>query len=189
MIRATIFALLLSVTATATADGFDYDYLYLGYGNIDFDDVNADGNALDLGGTFALREQLHVFAGYESANLDFGVDASSWNAGLGYNTTISPTLDLYARLSYESVKFDVPGTPSADDGGLGFEVGARFDAGDRLEVDAAVKRIDFDDFGGNTSLGLAALYELNRQFAIGLGASWSDDVSSYFLTGRFYFGR
>ena len=187
MLRSSLIILFLAFSASASAQGFDYNYLYVGYGNTDFDGINADGDGFAFGGSYAVDDRLHVFAGYETADLNSVVDVTRWNAGIGYNTTISDTIDMFARLSYESLDFDVP-VVGADDNGYGFSVGGRFKAGNQLELNAAINYVDYSDFGDDTSLELGVLYNFDEMWALGLVGEWSDDVSSYTITGRFYLG-
>lgn len=189
MLRSSALVLLLAFSTASYADGFDYNYVELGYGILDFDDINVDGDGFGIGGSFAINPDIHVFAGYQSAGLDFGVDVSSFAAGIGYNTELSPTVDAVARLSYQYVDVDAPGFSSVDDNGFGLGVGLRFAATDVLELTAGIEYVDFSDGGDDTALGLGAFYSFTDALDAGLTGSWSDDTSSYMLIGRFYFGR
>ena len=189
MLRSSLLVLLLAFSTASYADGFDYNYLDLSYGILDFDDIDVDGDGFGIGGSFAINPDFHVFAGYQSAGLDFGVDVSSFMAGVGYNTELSPTVDAIARLSYQYMDIDAPGFSSVDDNGLGFGVGLRFAASDVLELNAGIDYIDFSDGGDDTGFSLGAFYSFSDVFDAGLSGSWSDDTSSYALTGRYYFGR
>jgi outer membrane protein with beta-barrel domain len=191
MLRSSLVLLVLALSVSANAEDFDYSYLQLDYGNLEFDDINVDGDGLGISGSFAINPDWHVFAGYQSVGLDFGIDANSFNAGVGYNTEMSPTVDAYARLSYEYIELDAPaGLPGADESGIGFGVGMRFAASDLLEVDAAINYVDFGGSGGDdTAFSLGALYSFSDAFALGLEGSWSSDVKAYILNGRFYFGN
>jgi hypothetical protein len=191
MLRSSLVLLILAFSLSANAEDFDYNYLQLDYGTLDIDDINVDGDGIGISGSFAINPDLHVFGGYRSVGLDFGIDVNTFDAGIGYNTEMSPTVDAFARLSYEYIEFDVPGgSPDNDDSGLGFGVGMRFAASDLLEVEAA---IDYVDFGGNngddTAFSLGALYSFSDAFALGLEGNWSSDATAYLLNGRFYFGR
>jgi hypothetical protein len=77
MLRSALVLLALACATSAHAKDFDYDYFQLTYGNVEFDDVNVDGDNFGLSGSYALNEDFHVFAGYESAGLDFGIDATT----------------------------------------------------------------------------------------------------------------
>jgi hypothetical protein len=189
MFRSTTAALLLVASASAGAAGFDYNYLQLDYTNIEFDNSSVDGDGFGLSGSYAINPDWHVFAGYQSAGLDFGVDATRIDAGIGYNTELTPVVDAYARLSYEYLELDAPGAGGYDDSGLGFDIGLRFAASNDLELNAGIKHVDFGDNNDDTSLTAAALYKFTDAFSLGLGGSWGDDVTEYNLMGRFYFGK
>lgn len=188
MLRSSLVLLLLAFSASASAEDFDYNYFSLSYGTIEFDDVNVDGDGFGLAGSYAINEDFHVFAGYEAAGLDFGIDATTLGAGIGWHTGLSPVVDLVANLSYQYLELDAPGAGSVDDSGLGLGIGLRFAASDEIELNAAINYVDLSDSGDDTGFGLAGLYKFTDAFSLGLGGNWSDDSSSYSLSGRFYFG-
>lgn len=189
MLRSILVLLLVAFSVPAAAKDFDYNYFQLGYGNVEYDDVNVDGDGFSLAGSYSLNEDFHVFAGYEAAGLDFGIDATNLGAGLGWHTTLSPVVDLVATVAYQYVELDASGVGSVDDNGLALGVGLRYAASELLELNAGINYVDFSDSGGDTGIGIGGLYSFTDAFALGLGASWSDDASSYTLSGRFYFGR
>ena len=189
MFRSSLVLLILVFSASANAEGFDYSYLQLNYSTVDFDDINVDGDGLGLSGSFAINPDWHVFGGYQAAGLDFGVDVNTFAAGIGYNTEMSPVVDMFARLSYQYIEIDVPVFGSVDDNGIGFGVGLRFAASEQLELNAAIDYVDFSDSGDDTGFSAGALYEFSDAFSLGFGGSWSSDVSAYTLSGRFYFGN
>ncbi|MDH3546826.1 MAG: porin family protein [Gammaproteobacteria bacterium] len=189
MARTSLVILLLALSASASAEGFDYNYLTLGYGNIEFDNINVDGDGFGIGGSYAINDRVHVFAGYDTADLDFDVDATTLGLGIGYNTSLSDTVDMIARVSYESVEIDVPGFGSADDSGFGLGLGLRFAASEQLELNAGINYVDLGDSGDDTGFEAGGLYSFTDAFALGLSGSWGDNVSAYSVTGRFYFGQ
>ena len=189
MLRSTLVLLVLAFATSAHAKDFDYDFFQLSYGNVEFDDVNVDGDGFGLSGSYAINEDFHVFAGYEAAGLDFGIDATTLGAGLGWHTTLSPVVDLVASISYQYVELDAPGFASADDNGLGLGLGLRYAATDLLELDAGISHVDLGDGGSDTGFGVGGLYSFTDAFALGLSASWSDESTSFTVAGRFYFGR
>ena len=189
MLRSSLLIALLAFSATAAAEGFDYNWLGFGYGVIEFDDINADGDALGIDGSLAFHEDFHAFASYSTADLDFGIDATTFDIGVGYNTELSPVVDAYARFSYEYVDVDVPGFGSNDESGFGFRVGMRFEPAERFELEGAIEYIDLSDSGSETFLVLGGLYNFTPQFAAGLFGEWGDDASAYTLLGRFYWGQ
>ena len=189
MLRSFLVLLLLSCSAIASAEDFSYNYLYVGYGNLDVDDVNVSGSGLGLGGSFAVNDKFHVFAGYQQASLDFGIDATAWNAGLGYHMGLNEKVDLVGSLSYNYIKLDAGGGLNADDNGLGLGVGLRFAAGNDIELNAGIDYVDYSDSGSDTAFTAGFLYNFNPQFTVGLHGSWGNNFSSYMLSGRYYFGN
>lgn len=188
MLRSSLIVLLLAFSASASAEDFSYNYVFFGYGNTELDAVSVDGDGFSLGGSYGFTDSIHGFANYETADLDFGVDVNRYNFGIGYNTSVSDAVDMFARLSFESLDFDVPGFGSIDDTGYGLSVGARFAASSKLELNAAINHVDYGD-GDDTGFEIGGLYSFTDAFALGLAAEWSDEFTSYALSGRFYFGR
>ena len=184
MLRSTVVILLLALSASASAEDFDYTFLTAGYGIVNFDAANADGDGFNLGGSYAINSDYHVFGRYQGVGLDFGVDATTFGAGFAYNRGLSDQVDFIASISYEYVEVG-----TADDSGLGFGLGLRFAASDVLEVNAGIKIINLNDSGSDTGFQLGALYDINEQFSLGVSGDWTDDVSTYSLVGRMYFGN
>jgi hypothetical protein len=188
MLRSSLVILLLALSASASAEDFSYNYVYLGYGNTELDGVSVDGDGFSIGGSYGFTDSIHAFASYETADLDFNVDATRYNFGIGYNTSVSDAVDMFARLSYESIDFGLPGFGSIDDSGYGLSVGARFAASSAFELNAAVNFVDYGD-GDDTGFEVGGLYSFTDSFALGLAAEWSDEFTTYVLSGRFYFGQ
>ena len=184
MLRSTLVILLLTLSASASAEDFDYTFLTAGYGIVNFDAANADGDGFNLGGSYAINSDYHVFFDYQAAGLDFGVDAKTFSAGFAYNRGLSPQVDFVASLSYEYIEVG-----NADDNGLGLGLGLRFAASDVLELNAGIKLYDLNNSGSDTGFALGALYDVNEQFSVGVSGDWTDDVSTYSRVGRLYFGR
>ncbi len=194
MLRSTLFVLLLAFSASASAEDFDYNYLYLGYGNTDFDVVNIDGDGFTLGASYAFTDSFHVFAGYDIADLKASglvpdTDATRLRAGFGYNMGLSETVDLVAKLSYESVDLNPAGPGSFDDSGYGLSVGVRFAATEELELNGGIKRVDYGDLGDDTGFEIGGLYSFDETWSLGLNGEFSDEISMYSVSGRFYFGN
>jgi hypothetical protein len=176
------------LSASASAEGFDYSYFSLGYGNVDLDGFSDNGDGFALGASLAFTSDLHVFAGYEDAELSSAADVSRWRVGLGYNTTLTETIDMFGRLSYESLDVDVP-VVGNDDDGFGLSVGARIRAGINMELTAAINYVNYDRRGDDTGLEVGVLYNFSNTWTAGLLGEWSDNVNTYTITGRYYFGK
>ena len=190
MLRSTLIVLLLVLSASASAQVFNYNFVSAGYGTVDFDNFNADGDGPVLAASFAVSDTYHVFWAYRTEDLNLSRDATAWNVGIGYNTSISNTIDLVAMLSYEVIELDAPGLGGGvDDNGIGLGFGARVAAGENIEWNAGVTYIDLGDGGDETAFGVGILYNFTNAFSVGFSGSWGEDTTSYTVSGRYYFGR
>lgn len=189
MKRTCLFAALMSLSAGAAAEGLDYSYIQGSYSQVDFDDIGIDGDGFGIAGSFALTDQFAIFGGYDSADLDFGIDFTQFEVGGLFRLPLSGTLDLVTSLSYVSMEVDVPGFGSADDDGFGVGVGLRALASPRVELSGGVSYVDLNDSGSDTSFGAGLRYHFTDAVSVGLTGSWGDDVSSYGISGRLSFGN
>jgi Outer membrane protein beta-barrel domain len=184
MQRFVSFLLLMGLASAAAADGLNYTYAEVGYGRINIDNPDVDGDAFGIGGSFALTDEFHLFGSYSTANLDFDVDYTQFDLGFGFNAPISDTIDVVATLSYVDVEVGASGFGSADDNGYGVGVGLRGLVSPQLELFGGVEYVDLNDSGSDTSLGAGLRYNFNEIFSMGLSGAWGDDVSTYTLSGR-----
>lgn len=189
MLRTLLLVVLLGVSGAGFAQTFDYNYVEGYYGTIDFDDLGVDGDGFGIGGSFAVSERFHVFGEYQKADLDFGVDVSQFDLGVGFNTPISDVVDVVARLAYVSAEVDVSGLGSADEDGYGAGVGLRGMVTPQFELNGDITYVDLGSGSGDTSFGAGFLYHFSDAFAAGLSGDWDDDASMYQLTGRMSFGQ
>jgi hypothetical protein len=191
MWRSMAFLAAFSVSGAAFAEGFDYNYLDASYGQVEIDagGSDVDGDGFGIGGSFALTDSFHVFGGYDTADFDFGIDATDLELGVGYNMPMSDTVDFIASLSYLWTEVDT-GFGSVDDNGFGLGVGLRAMASPAFELNGGVSYVDYGSGSdGDTAFGGGFLYHFSDAFAVGLSGEWGDDISTYALNGRFSFGQ
>lgn len=179
----------LAIAAPVFADGVSYNYIEGSYERVEFDDDfsgDFDGDGFGIGGSFALNDQWHLFAGYSTADLDFDVDLDQLRLGGGFHMPISNNVDFVAEFSY--VRLDASTSfGSVDDDGFGLSIGARGMAADRLELAGWLDYVELDDSGDDTSIRGEAWYNFTETFALGFSASSGDDVTQYGIGGRVYF--
>ncbi|MDJ0712285.1 MAG: porin [Woeseiaceae bacterium] len=190
MLKKSLGILLLVAATPAMAD-ISYNYIDLGYQRIELDGggFDVDGDGFAIGGSFEIAEDWFVAAGYGTADFDFGVDLDQTAIGLGYKSEISPTSDVFATVSYVRAEVSATGFGSADDSGFGISVGVRAMMSDNFELNGSIGYVDLDDFGDGTSFNAAGLYSFNESFALGVDLGIEEDVTSYGLFGRIYFGN
>ncbi|WP_242113385.1 Ax21 family protein [Luteimonas aquatica] len=132
-------ASLLSATASA-AEGLSYNYVQGGYAATNTDGADADGWGVD--GSVAVHPNFHLFGAYTKQDIDHSnADFDQWRAGVGYNTEISPKVDLLARVAYE--KFDAG--HGFDFDGYNVETGVRASLLPNLEGYALAGYQRYDD--------------------------------------------
>ena len=192
MLRSILLVILFAFSTAVYADGFNYNSVTATYGQIDFDDFDADGDIFGIEGSFAVSDSFHVFAGYGVGEVEdniSSIDLDQWNIGLGYNMSLSDKIDLVTGLSYEYIELSAANQISVDDNGFGLSVGLRMAATENLEVNAGLSYIDYSDGGDNTAIGGGVLYSFTESFALGASVSFDDDTTGYNVGGRFYFGN
>ncbi|HEX6259257.1 MAG TPA: outer membrane beta-barrel protein [Woeseiaceae bacterium] len=180
---------LVAVSAAAAAEDLSYNFIQGSYGQVEVDEVDVDGDGFGIEGSVAVSDSFHLFGGYTTADMDFGIELNQLEAGIGYNTPISETVDLVATLSYVSAEVEAAGFGSADDSGYGLGVGLRAMLSPVFEVNGDIQYVDFGDGGDDTGFGAGFLYSFTEQFAAGVSGDWSDDFSSYQLNARMLFGN
>ena len=188
MLRSLGLISLLALAAPAMADDLSYNFLEFGYAQIDVDDLNVDGDGFAIGGSFEVGDQMFVSAGYGAADLDFGIDLDELFVGLGFHTPVGDNVDFVGTISYVSVEASAGGF-SADDDGFGASVGLRAMVSDVVELAGGINYVDLSDSGDDTSFGGSAWYYFTDTFALGLQADFGDDISSYGIGARLFFGQ
>ena len=73
MLRSTLLIILFAFSGSVYADGFSYNSVTASYGQIDFDDLNADGDILSINGSAAIGESFFVFGGFGMADISDNV--------------------------------------------------------------------------------------------------------------------
>lgn len=189
MKRSLVVFSLMAMSGSAFADGFSYTYAQANYGTVDIDSVSVDGDGLGLNGSFGITDSLNIVGGWQTADFDSLADADEWSLGLGVHTPITELMDVTATVSYVDVSFDVLGVPVAEDDGFELKVGLRANVTSLIEVTAAVSYVDFSTGGDDTGFEGGVLYNFTDMFSVGLSGEWIDDVSTYSLSGRVYFGK
>ncbi len=192
MFRYSFIAVLMLSGAAALADGPSYSYIQAAYEEVDVDfggGIDADGDGYSVGGSVAIGDSWFVFAGYGTSDLESVVDLTVLTIGGGWHTSIAPNTDFFAALGFADGEIDLSGFGSEDDTGYSVEVGLRSMVNEKLELTGSVSQVDFDDFGDGTTINAGLWYTLSGNLALGLGASFEDDVTSYGAGIRLYFDK
>lgn len=191
MLRYLSIGVLMLSSTIAMADGPSYSFIQGSYEQVDIDlggGFDADGDGFGVAGSVEINESWYVFAGFSSAELESIVDLDQFSLGAGWHSAISDKTDWFVSGSYVDAKVSAPGQGSFSDDGFGVGLGLRSMVSPSLEVSGSVNYVDFGD-GGDTAIGLGLWYTVTGNLALGLGASFGDDISSYGLGLRLYFDK
>jgi len=198
MIRKLSALTLLALAAPAMAGDLSYTYVQGGYQRIDIDDDfigSIDGDGFGLGFSFEVGENFFIAGSYGTAELDtdafFGltVDYDQTDIGLGYHGAVSDKTDFYGILSWVKAEASISGFASEDDDGYGLTVGLRSMVTDKVELEGHIGYVDLGDSGDGTAVGVGALYAFTPNFAAGATVDFDEDVTTYGIGARVYFGR
>lgn len=180
--------LLLALSSPLLAQELNYNYIQATWNQTDVDagPEDVDGDGYGLYGSVEIADMWHIFANFTRADLDLGSDYDQVWIGGGLHTPIAPRMSLYLNLAYINV--DASGFAGGlDDDGLGTALGVRWFVWPQVEVSGAISYADIGDAGEFTGLEGEAWYYLNRQFALGGGFAFNDDVMRYGIGGRYFF--
>lgn len=191
MTRYFVAALALFLAVPSLAESPSYNFIQVGYQSVEIDlggGFDVDGDGFGLGGSFEIGEQMFGFASYGKTEFDFDIDLTQLQVGLGFRTGISDNTDFFATASFVEAEVDAPGFESEDDSGYGVGIGIRSNVTDLVELYAEIAYADLGDDADSTAFGAGIWFNLGDSFALGLGASTDDDVTSYGASARLYFG-
>ena len=193
MRKAVLIASILATCAAAQADELDYTYVEAGFGQVDIDGLDEDGDALFVGGSYGFGTNWLVFGEYSTAEFDAGagaeVDFDQFVVGFGAHFPIAPRVDFVGKLGYVDVGADVStpfGSASADESGYLLSGGVRSLFGQRFELEGAIEYVDIGD-EDDTGISLSGLYRFTDLFSLGVRLATSDDSDEYGLFARFTF--
>ena len=188
----TVAALVLPTVlfaGSALAAELDYNYGELRYLDTELDagGIDADGDGFEIGGSLELAQSVHLFGNFQTLDFGSGVDASAFEVGGGYALPLNNGADLVGRLSYIDGEIDA-GPGNFDDSGFGFAAGFRNMFHPQIEGRAFINFTDLDESGSQTSLEVAGDYFLNDEIALGASLELGDDVTTWSLGARWFFG-
>lgn len=188
LIGAAIFALPLAAPA---AENFSYRYVDVARymeAEIDSDDVDVDGDGIQLRGSMPIYQNFFALAEFESLDLDNDIDTTRILIGAGGHWPLGPNLDLVARGGFVRYEIDAG---RFDDDDTGLFAGARIRAivAPKVEVEAGVEHFEFDVAGvdGDTYIIGEGRYNFTSQWSAGAIITLGGDQSVIGAQGRFNF--
>jgi hypothetical protein len=162
----------------------DYDYVF---GSLAITELDSGG--LEIGGSFALAQNFHLFGGYQDWELNDNVDRSILQVGGGYHWDLSQNLDLTVGLALAKSELDTPGPGEFDDEGLILSAGLRGWITDQVELSGEILLDDSLGSDVESVLEVGGQYHLSDQMSLGGRVRVDEEETTLFLGGRFHFGR
>ena len=163
-------------------------------GNGAFDlETDSDGGGF-IGGAWQFREKMHLFGEYSSAGQELEIsdgvnigegdfDVTRWRVGVGYAYPYSSTTSFYGRLSFDSIEIEDVGVAgfnldaSADDDGIGGEVGMIWTATETIRLQGHVRYTSVGEIlteGSDT---------FDSDILVGVNGRWSFRPNIALITG------
>ena len=164
------------VLADMNYTNFEIDYL-----DLDADSgVNGDG--FQIGGSWELNDQFHLFGSYQDQSFDGGFDGNTLEVGAGWSHGFTDTLDFVGTLSLIDTEIE-----DFSDDGLALGGGIRSRLGESFELEAGLKYVDLDESGSDTGLNVGARYYFNDSMALGASMDSNDNADTLRLGFRWEF--
>jgi hypothetical protein len=180
MKRTALFGAVMAALAVPSLALADMNYTNLEVNYLDLD-AGVGGDGFEIGGSWELNDQFHLFGSWQDQSYDGGFDGETLELGGGWSHGFSDTLDFVATLSFLDAEIEGSG-----DDGLALGGGIRSRLGDSFEVDAGLKYVDFDS-GSDTGIQLGGRYYFNDSMALGASLDAYDDVDTFRLGFRWEF--
>lgn len=219
-------ALALGAPTAASAQDRGFNYLEGGFITSFVNDVENSGTITGIGPTAELETDaggggfiggawefggnVHIFGEFLSASQELEVrdgtdtfegdfDVLRWRVGLGYAHAVSPTVDLYGRLSFDNAEFKnvkVAGfdlDADVDESGIGGEIGMTWAATPAVQLQGHLRYTSVGEIAPNGSdtfdadllagvngrwyfrpdLALVAGYEFGKITTVNVGVRYS----------------
>lgn len=185
MKASALLLLALFVPCAVSAAGFEYDFLDVGHTRIvPQSGAAGSGGFVDL--SYGLTGDLDFRGGYTSLHYPLGVDYKDYTAGIGGQSSINDTTDVYTDLLYVNDRYSHLSYSFSDDG-YRLAIGLRHRpwGWEFLEVDGYLAHNYLSGNGGNavsgpytanipgvsSEIGASLLYNPLRWLAVGVGFS------------------
>jgi len=180
MKRIALFAAIAALCApSALLADMNYTSFEVDYLDLDGDrGVNGDG--FQIGGSYELNDQFHLFGSWQDQSYDGGFDGETLELGGGWSHSFSDTLDFVGTLSLIDAEIE-----DFSDDGLALGGGIRSRLGESFELDAGLKYVDLDE--SDTGITVGGRYYFNDSMALGASLDSFDNADTLRLGFRWEF--
>jgi len=178
----------LAVVAPAFAqDGFDYSYVEAGWAQTHLNPGLPDGSGFGANVSVALGSNFHFAGGYLDQDFS-GLKAKAYDAGFGFNRSLTSGLDLVGRALYLNAKVE-SGSASVTDNGYGVSLLLRGRLLPRFELGGGLGYESLRNTGNTTDFNINGVYSFtDHVHAVG-GFVFGDGAHTVELGLRYSFGK
>lgn len=186
--RLVLIFVTVAFASAAGAQEIRYNYVQGSYGQVDLDDggLEFDGDGFGIKGSFAINERLFAFGEYQTADMDLSIDFALSELALGYHTSLSPSLDIFASVGYVNIDADSFFFSSNDDG-VSIGLGLRGAISETIELYGGLNYVDVDDSYDETRVTAGFDFRVTKSIGVGLRATLWDNLNIFQLNARLYF--
>ncbi|HTE43183.1 MAG TPA: outer membrane beta-barrel protein [Steroidobacteraceae bacterium] len=186
-----IVALALVMPTASFAQSLSYNYVdgaHFPKAEVDGDNVDVDGDGLQLRGSLQVYQNLFVFTEFADLDFDRNIDTTRILVGAGGHWPIVNNWDIIARAAIVHLEVDGPGFDD-DDTGVLVGVRARGIVYPKVEVEGGVEhqRVEAAGLENDTFLVGEARYNFTSQLAAGVLFNVGGDTSLYGVHARYSF--
>jgi hypothetical protein len=171
--------------ATPRAANLSYTNVDVGIVSTELNNSSLDGDGLLLRGSVAVHQNAFVFAHLADIGYDRDIDGFMWGIGGGGHLPITSAMDLVGKIGYVRQKVDF-GNVDNTESGYEVEGTVRGFVVDKLEVEAGVRHVHFQDSGNDTNLIGEGRYFFTDRIAGGVLLQLGD-TTAFGINARFTF--
>ena len=189
-------SMILAISPISMAKELRYDHIETTYtlSTIEVDTLGGsqdlDARGVSFAGSKSITPALALTASYNVTDVEelngVKIDTSEVSLGITAHTSITPSTDVFGNASIfkTNVEVDSPFLSyDEDDTGNAINIGLRFLATDKVELETSITRVDVFDETEN-SFAAGTRFYANEKFSLGLGYAKSDDAYSILFNAR-----
>ena len=163
----------------AQAQEINYNYAELRY--LDSEIGNADGDGIEIAGSYQIDPEWLVIGSYSSQDFGFA-DWDVLEAGIGYILPDVNGFNLMSSISIIDSEFG-----NDDDNGVRLSTGVRTELTNQLEGRAFINYLNID--GSDLFVELGADYFFSPQIAAGAEVQLGSDTDTFSIGVRWFYDR
>ncbi len=169
IIKVSSALVFFALASGSQAGDFNYTYIEGGMNHYDIDEID---HSIEINGSIALNDRVHLFAGYNQTDFKFQgyrysgeITIDQQQIGIGTHFSSSQNTDLLVEAGI--LRLDAPGYGASETGFL-LSSGVRHKINDKLEGTAGIKHMYLNEDTSETSANVGGRLYFNESLSAGL---------------------